>query len=85
LDRKAITCPVCSAVVPVKRGEDPNERVEAHIAAGCPNPGKSTTGVAYTNACTFRGCGKKELVPIHCARCNRTFCIRHRLEADHKC
>ncbi|KAI8924584.1 hypothetical protein BC831DRAFT_465094, partial [Entophlyctis helioformis] len=84
-DARAITCPVCSRVVPVSRGEDPNRQVDAHIAAGCPDPGTSTTGKAYANACTFKGCTKKELVPIVCSKCRKTFCIRHRLEADHAC
>ena len=85
LDARAITCPVCSRVVPVKRGADPNLTVEQHISRGCPDPGTSTTGKAYSNACSFRKCEKKELVPILCPKCLRSFCIRHRLEADHNC
>ncbi|KAI8919260.1 AN1-type zinc finger protein 2B-like protein [Powellomyces hirtus] len=81
-DARAVTCPVCSRVIPTRRGEDPNKNVNEHIQAGCPEPEKVQ---AYVNACTFRGCEKRELVPIKCPRCGKTFCIRHRNEVDHKC
>ncbi|KAL2919980.1 zinc finger, AN1-type domain [Polyrhizophydium stewartii] len=83
-DARATVCPVCNRVVPVRRGADPNIAVNDHIAAGCPDPGTSTTK-ASDNACSFKDCSKRELVPIRCPSCSRTFCIRHRLEADHKC
>ncbi|KAH6572311.1 hypothetical protein BASA50_003376 [Batrachochytrium salamandrivorans] len=85
LDSRAIVCPVCDRVVPVARGNDPNLAVNAHINAGCPDPGTSTTGKAYTNTCSLQSCSKKELVPILCQTCRKSFCIRHRLEVDHQC
>ncbi|KAJ8323869.1 zinc finger, AN1-type domain [Batrachochytrium dendrobatidis] len=85
MDVRATTCPVCSRVVPINRGADPNVAVNDHINAGCPDPGTSTSEKAYTNPCSMQGCSKKELVPILCQKCLKPFCIRHRLEADHKC
>ncbi|KAJ1564808.1 zinc finger, AN1-type domain [Nowakowskiella sp. JEL0078] len=77
--------PQFAQVVPINRGEDPNTRVFDHINAGCPDPGTSTSGVAYTNRCTFKGCKQKELIPIVCKNCQQRFCIKHRLASDHKC
>ncbi|KAI9192920.1 uncharacterized protein BJ171DRAFT_538055 [Polychytrium aggregatum] len=95
LDRQATVCPVCSRVVPVNRDEDPNIRVERHIAEGCPDPGTSTLSAPSTRTsspaakrpgtCSMKRCTKKELVPIQCPSCGRTFCIRHRLDVDHHC
>ncbi|KAI9098822.1 hypothetical protein DFS34DRAFT_567233, partial [Phlyctochytrium arcticum] len=84
-DARAITCPICAQVIPVKRGVDPNNRVNEHIQSGCPNETTSTSSKAYVNACSLPRCGKRELIPIKCSSCSATFCIKHRLEADHKC
>ncbi|KAI8821990.1 uncharacterized protein EV422DRAFT_525214 [Fimicolochytrium jonesii] len=83
-DARAVTCPVCNRIVPTKRGEDPNTRVEAHINAGCPEEATSTAP-AYSNVCSFRRCGKKELLPIMCSRCGKKYCISHRSELSHDC
>ncbi|KAJ3121982.1 zinc finger, AN1-type domain [Nowakowskiella sp. JEL0407] len=85
LDARAPICPVCNKAVPVNKGEDPNRRVYDHIAAGCPTPETSTTGIAYSNRCTYPGCKQKELIPIVCKGCNQKFCISHRLDTDHNC
>eukprot|EP00466_Bigelowiella_natans_P006743 jgi/Bigna1/86374/estExt_fgenesh1_pg.C_100064 len=37
---RAPICPMCSVAVPIRRGEDPNERVDRHIMEGCPKPFK---------------------------------------------
>lgn len=87
VDRKALTCPLCSQVVPVSRvnGQDPNDAVNKHIDAGCPKEQGSSTGPAFSNICSLKGCSKKELVPIVCPECTLKYCIRHRLAADHQC
>jgi predicted nucleic acid binding AN1-type Zn finger protein len=91
IDRKALICPLCSQVVPVSRllsgssSGDPNESVNRHIEAGCPKEAGSTTGRAFSNVCSVKGCSKKELVPIVCSDCGVKHCIRHRLPADHSC
>eukprot|EP01104_Vermistella_antarctica_P007818 TRINITY_DN192_c0_g2_i1.p1 TRINITY_DN192_c0_g2~~TRINITY_DN192_c0_g2_i1.p1 ORF type:complete len:187 (-),score=29.01 TRINITY_DN192_c0_g2_i1:99-605(-) len=35
--------------------------------------------------CAMPKCQKSELVPVTCRACGRNFCMRHRLEASHKC
>eukprot|EP00158_Paraphelidium_tribonemae_P005923 Partr_v1_DN27589_c0_g1_i11_m30304 putative zinc finger len=79
------TCPVCGVVVPVKRGEDPNLRMEQHIARNCADPGKAATNPVFTNQCNVEGCKKKEVIPFKCNECDRNHCIRHRLPPDHDC
>lgn len=36
-------------------------------------------------ACSKKGCKKKEVIPVVCKRCGRNFCLSHRFEADHNC
>ncbi|KAJ3171021.1 hypothetical protein HDU88_008055 [Geranomyces variabilis] len=81
-DARAVACPVCEVVIPTRRGTDPNADVYEHIQAGCKPP---ETKKAYTNACAFKVCDRRELVPIRCGKCGSTFCIRHRNELDHAC
>lgn len=78
-DAGTVVCPVCSQILPAK-GRDPNEIVNQHINEGCTKKEK-----IYENACHFKNCQKRELVPITCHECQLTFCIKHRLEADHQC
>jgi len=79
-DAQAIFCPLCNQNVPVKPGEDPNHQLDEHIEKGCPPPSK-----ARVNGCSVKGCKKKELMPIKCAKCRQNYCLRHRLEMDHNC
>ncbi|KAJ3146351.1 hypothetical protein HDU86_008544 [Geranomyces michiganensis] len=85
-DARAIACPICNTVIPTPPGGgvDPNIAVYDHIQAGCAQPSQSSKK-AYTNACSFKACEKRELVPIRCGRCGKGFCIRHRNELDHAC
>jgi hypothetical protein len=83
LDARAIVCPLCNQVVPTRKGLDPNDTVNSHINAGCPDT--SQTKTIYTNSCSFGNCTKRELVPIICRSCQKPFCIKHRLEQDHEC
>lgn len=39
----------------------------------------------FTNKCSFRGCKKKELIPVQCGQCKLNFCLRHRHTTDHEC
>eukprot|EP00045_Choanoeca_perplexa_P009401 m.90431 g.90431 ORF g.90431 m.90431 type:complete len:161 (-) comp14882_c0_seq3:20-502(-) len=61
-DARSHKCPLCRQQLAVRRGEDPNVTVERHIAQGC-QTGKAKTG-GISSACTFKGCKKKELVPM---------------------
>ncbi|RUS33814.1 hypothetical protein BC938DRAFT_483738 [Jimgerdemannia flammicorona] len=86
MSRRVPVCPICQKPVPVNRGEDPNIRVNEHIAAGCANPGTTTTpSPTSANHCSNRGCKARTLVPIYCPKCKLNFCVKHRLEVDHQC
>eukprot|EP00730_Choanoeca_flexa_P017100 TRINITY_DN8192_c0_g1_i3.p1 TRINITY_DN8192_c0_g1~~TRINITY_DN8192_c0_g1_i3.p1 ORF type:complete len:251 (+),score=41.44 TRINITY_DN8192_c0_g1_i3:19-771(+) len=82
-DARSHKCPLCHQQLAVRRGEDPNVTVERHIAQGCAT-GKAKTG-GISSSCTFKGCKKKELVPMTCKDCRKQFCIRHRFPDDHNC
>jgi hypothetical protein len=82
VDSTTIICPMCGDIVRKIAGRDPNQLVNEHINQGCKS--KAAQQV-YANGCTFKGCTKRELVPIVCQNCRLQFCIRHRLEADHTC
>lgn len=36
-------------------------------------------------ACTFETCSARERVQVTCEFCGKDFCMRHRLQVDHKC
>jgi predicted nucleic acid binding AN1-type Zn finger protein len=77
-------CPVCGKIVPIKRDEDPNIRVNKHISDGCPDPGTSTS-TSTKKVCQFKGCKTAQLIPFVCPKCKKSFCIKHRLDMDHNC
>jgi len=35
--------------------------------------------------CSIEGCDKRELAPIECHHCLRSFCLKHRVQEDHNC
>ncbi|KAH8555904.1 hypothetical protein BGW37DRAFT_152046 [Umbelopsis sp. PMI_123] len=82
-DFRVPTCPICSNPVPVKRGEDPNLRMNQHIESGCKD--KQTSTSPPSNVCRQQGCKTKLLVPMICSSCKQSYCVKHRLEADHLC
>jgi len=77
-------CPVCGKIVPIKRDEDPNIRVNKHISEGCPDPGTSTS-TSTKKVCQYKGCKTAQLIPFVCPKCKKSFCIKHRLDMDHNC
>ncbi|KAJ3331031.1 AN1-type zinc finger protein 2A [Blyttiomyces sp. JEL0837] len=85
LDAVATKCPICEKVVPVRRGDDPNGTVMDHIERGCPDPGTSTVPKMKVLRCGFGPCKNKESTLIKCKSCEKSFCIQHRHELDHKC
>ncbi|KAG9320914.1 hypothetical protein KVV02_004565 [Mortierella alpina] len=84
-DQRVPICPLCSKPVPVKKGEDPNLRMEQHISAGCPEPATTTSKPIYTNSCHFKACKNRSAIPIVCQKCRLNYCLKHRLEGDHAC
>ena len=83
VDERAVECPLCKQVLSDSRGKNLNQVVDLHIQSGCPNTSLQST--IYKNNCGFKGCTKREVIPITCKECGDQFCIKHRLEADHKC
>ncbi|KAI9187886.1 hypothetical protein H9P43_002277 [Blastocladiella emersonii ATCC 22665] len=84
-DRIVPSCPLCGQVVPVGRNEDPNRRVDAHIASGCQVTATAASRAPPTSKCALKGCTAKTTVPVVCKACHLKFCLKHRLERDHDC
>ncbi|GJJ69901.1 hypothetical protein EMPS_02250 [Entomortierella parvispora] len=84
-DQRVPICPLCDKPVPVKKGEDPNLRMEQHISAGCPEPAATVSKPIYTNSCNVKGCKNRSAIPIVCQKCRLNYCLKHRLEGDHAC
>ncbi|KAF9193330.1 zinc finger, AN1-type domain [Haplosporangium sp. Z 767] len=84
-DQRVPICPLCDKPVPVKKGEDPNLRMEQHISAGCPEPATTISKPIYTNSCNVKGCKNRSAIPIVCQNCKLNYCLKHRLESDHAC
>jgi len=75
----ALECPICSAPIAVKEGEDPNLRMDEHIAQGC------AKAPSALSRCSMSKCGATEVVPILCELCSLNHCFRHRHPQDHNC
>jgi len=74
-------CPICGAIIPVAKGEDPDVKVDQHINQGCqPLPQKEKS-----NKCGVTRCKNHEVVPVICKQCDKNFCFAHRLPQDHAC
>nr|CAG8607389.1 5091_t:CDS:2 [Entrophospora candida] len=71
---KVPTCPICSSPIPISKGEDPNIRIRL----------KSTSTKPF-NSCSVNKCKNRIAVKIVCSGCNKSYCIKHRLEIDHTC
>ncbi|KAL7746018.1 hypothetical protein RI367_008672 [Sorochytrium milnesiophthora] len=79
-------CPLCDNPVPLARGDDPNAAVDAHIRRNCAVRTSVSSKPVYAGGrCAADRCAAKCLVPVTCHRCKQNFCLKHRLEADHKC
>ncbi|XP_037042228.1 AN1-type zinc finger protein 2A [Bradysia coprophila] len=80
-DFQVPACPLCGEPVPTPRGVSPDMTVGQHIDQYC----KSDKRKIFTNKCSFKGCKKKELIPVKCSQCTMNFCLRHRHSSDHDC
>ncbi|NXJ70208.1 ZFN2B protein, partial [Rostratula benghalensis] len=79
------TCVLCSAPIPVQRGETPDAVVGAHMDKDCNyNPPEQKQRI-FTNKCSKPGCKRKEVVKVVCDQCGGNFCIKHRHPLDHGC
>merc|ERR1711976_113820 len=75
-------CPICSRDVPfVNSARNPDEAISQHIDSGCQIRKKHKN----PNRCKFKGCKKKELIPITCRDCQQNFCLQHKFGPDHNC
>lgn len=81
-NRTVPVCPLCQEVVPCQPGEDPNKKMEAHIAAGCAKPVQTAV---FTHRCSYGKCKKKEMVQCICKGCGLNHCIKHRQPDTHRC
>ena len=81
----APTCPLCSATLPIRRGDDVDAVVDVHIASGCPKRDAQGQGGKRATPCAFDNCRAKELLPVTCPDCAQTFCLKHRHAKDHAC
>ncbi|XP_064608590.1 AN1-type zinc finger protein 2A-like isoform X2 [Liolophura sinensis] len=84
-DNQVPVCPLCNTPIPVKAGELPDVRVGQHIDSDCQSDPAKERRKIYTNKCSHKGCKQKELVPVHCDKCRKNFCLKHRHELDHNC
>lgn len=50
-----------------------------HVDAGCPRRPRAN------KLCAKRDCRARDVAPVLCRACGDTFCLEHRLEADHDC
>jgi hypothetical protein len=83
-NRVAPSCPLCSTPIAIPPGEDPNARMDRHIAHEC----SVVTGRQAQSRlphCARVKCGKVLYAPIGCDRCRQQFCPAHRFPNAHNC
>jgi predicted nucleic acid binding AN1-type Zn finger protein len=70
--------------VPVACGnnDDIDEKMNRHIEDGCKSEAKERK---RAKRCSAKRCRKAELLPMHCSKCSRQYCLGHRLPSDHNC
>jgi len=90
-DKKAPTCLLCHKPIHVEAGENVERAMDRHIESGCKS-GLAEQVRKQRNAMNRcqHGKGKKAckecpLVRFECKDCGRSFCLKHRHPADHKC
>ena len=84
-DVQVPVCPLCSAPVPIKRGDVPDAAVSLHIDNECKSDPAVKKRKIYTNRCNKKGCKVKELIKVTCDSCALNFCLTHRHPQDHEC
>ncbi|KAG8433021.1 hypothetical protein GDO86_013179 [Hymenochirus boettgeri] len=84
-DVQVPVCPLCSAPIPVKRGEMADIAVSKHIDRNCKFDLSNRKQKIFKSRCLKPGCKKKELMEITCDHCQNNFCISHRHPLDHDC
>jgi predicted nucleic acid binding AN1-type Zn finger protein len=73
------TCPICAQPVPPAAGQSADAAMARHVDAGCPKRAREN------KLCAKPGCRARDVAPVVCRVCGDTFCLEHRLEADHEC
>ncbi|KAA0184450.1 hypothetical protein HAZT_HAZT008240 [Hyalella azteca] len=81
VDVQVPVCPLCDQAVPAPRGQPPDIAISQHLDNNC----KVKKEKIFTNKCCYRGCKKKEMMPIECRDCGLNFCLSHRHPNDHTC
>ncbi len=87
------SCPLCSKTVVFTRGEDLDLCLAKHVKE-CETQIRSdsenkTTNQSkdsnHTKKCAFDKCKTKDSLRFECNKCNKNFCIKHRIQEDHCC
>ncbi|KAH9947565.1 hypothetical protein B0H21DRAFT_737818 [Amylocystis lapponica] len=84
-NRVAPSCPLCNTPVAIPLGQDPNIRMEAHIASECSVMTGKSGKASSSPTCAKVKCGKVLFAPIQCGKCKQQFCPQHRFPNDHAC
>jgi predicted nucleic acid binding AN1-type Zn finger protein len=84
-NRVAPDCPLCNEPVPIPPGEDPNIRMERHLAIDCSVMTGRSQKPSTTPKCSRPKCGKLLFAQIQCDKCRQKFCPEHRFPSSHNC
>ncbi|KAL5501783.1 hypothetical protein ACEPAH_9043 [Sanghuangporus vaninii] len=84
-DRRALECPLCSELIAIPPGEDPNIKLGRHVDESCVVMTGKAAKKSTTPTCARARCGKPLWQPITCDKCRKQFCAPHRYPKDHQC
>jgi predicted nucleic acid binding AN1-type Zn finger protein len=84
-NRVAPDCPLCNEPVPIPPGEDPNIRMERHLASDCSVMTGRSHKASASPKCSRPKCGKVLFAQIQCDKCRQKFCPEHRFPNSHNC
>ncbi|EJC97828.1 uncharacterized protein FOMMEDRAFT_23887 [Fomitiporia mediterranea MF3/22] len=84
-DRRALECPLCSELIAIPPGEDPNIKLGRHVDEECVVMTGKAAKKSTTPSCAKARCGKPLWQPITCTNCRKQFCAPHRYPTEHGC
>ncbi|CAF1539163.1 unnamed protein product, partial [Didymodactylos carnosus] len=84
-DVQVPVCPLCNKVVSCPRNEEPDKVISAHIDRDCKSDPALRRPRIYKNRCSASNCKQREAIAVHCDKCLKTYCLKHRFPEDHKC
>lgn len=86
LDFLPVKCELCSRVFCKEHYSITSHNCEKFTSPTSETSQEAQPSKPYESfPCSFEGCSIRERVQVTCEFCSKDFCMKHRLQVDHKC